>query len=104
MLLLKCDGDEIWSVNDCRKEGVPEIWIKELRDCFESGFNTNQNTIYKPDELYGERMVNQYEGVLGLHLALKLAEFIGIDWESVTSTAFSRRGKVEALKDALDDL
>jgi len=104
MLLLKCTGDQIWSVEACQKEGIPAIWIQELQDCFESGFDTDRNTIYVDDEWLGEKMVNQYKGVLDLHLAYKLAEYLGIDWKSETATALGRRAEVDALKDALDEL
>ena len=99
MMLLKCTGDEIWDESTCRKEGVPEIWIKELKDRFESGFDSDRNTIY-----HNEEMVNQYEGVLDLHLAYKLAEYLGIDWERVTASAMGRRAQVEAIKAELDEL
>ena len=62
LLLLKCTGDEIWSVETCQAAGVPQIWIDELVDCFESGYDTDRNTIYIDDDLTEEKMVNQYEG------------------------------------------
>ncbi len=99
MLLLKCKGDEIWSEPVCRREGIPEIWIEELKDGFESGFDSDRNTIYESG-----RMVNQFGGVQDLHLAYKLAEFIGIDWKQVTATAIGRAAEVHALKDALDEV
>ena len=49
-------------------------------------------------------MVNQYEGVLDLHLAYKLAEYIGIDWQRETATALGRAAEVKALQDALDEI
>ena len=104
MLLLKCTGNHIWSIQTCRNEGIPEIWIEELRDSFESGFDTDRNTIYVDDGLNGEKIVNQYEGVLDLHLAYKLAEYLGIDWKSETALKLGRSAEVEALKDALDEL
>ena len=99
MLLLKCTGDEIWNEETCRKEGVPELWIEELKDSFESGFDSDRNTIY-----YQDKLVNQFEGVLDLHLAFKLAEFLGIDWERATSSALGRRAQVDAIKAELDEL
>jgi hypothetical protein len=99
MLLLKCDGDEIWSVETCRAEGVPEAWIEELSNAFESGFDSDRNTIYESG-----RMVNQYHGVLDLHLAYKLAEFLGIDWQAATAMALGRQAEVAAIKAALDEL
>ena len=93
MLLLKCTGDEIWSVETCLAAGVPQIWIDELLDCFESGYDTDRNTIYVDDELTEEKMVNQYQGVLDLHLAYKLSEFLGIDWKSLTANKLGRRSR-----------
>ncbi|MDG1874157.1 MAG: hypothetical protein P8J27_09610 [Mariniblastus sp.] len=99
MLLLKCTGDEIWNEETCRQEGVPDLWIKELKDCFESGYNSDRNTIY-----HKEKMVNQYEGVLDLHLAYKLAEYLGIDWKQVTATSIGRRDQVKSIIAELDEL
>ncbi|MEM7784552.1 MAG: hypothetical protein AAF623_14480 [Planctomycetota bacterium] len=98
-LLLKCRGDEIWDLETCRQERIPESWIAEMMDAFESGFDRDSNTIY-----YEGKMVNQYEGVHDLHLAYKLAEFLGIDWKRATSGIISRCGQVQALKLELDEL
>ena len=99
LLLLKCDGDEIWSVETCQREGVPQIWIEELARSFESGFDTDRNTIYEQG-----RLVNQYHGVLDLHLAYKLAEFLGLDWQSVTQFKATRRDEVRAIKEAAEEM
>ena len=98
-LLLKCTGDEIWDEETCRSNGVPEAWIVELAENFESGFDTNKNTIY-----VDEQIVNQYRGVLDLHLAYKLAEFLGIDWQRATASALGRQAEVAAIKAELDEL
>ncbi len=99
MLLMKCTGDEIWDEDLCRQEGIPNSWIEELAENFESGFDTNRNSIYVENKL-----VNQYRGVLDLHLAYKLAEFIGIDWKRATVSSLSRRAEVEAIKAELDEI
>jgi hypothetical protein len=99
LLLLKCTGDEIWNEQTCRQLGVPESWIEELLDRFESGYDTDRNTLYEND-----KMINQYQGVLDLHLAYKLAEYLGINWQRATSGALSRRAEVEAIKAELDEL
>ena len=99
MLLLKCTGDEIWDEATCRRAGVPDSWIEELSQAFESGFDTDRNTIY-----HKGKVVNQFHGVLDLHLAYKLAEFLGIDWEKVTSGAMGRRAEVKAIQAELDEL
>lgn len=99
MLLLKCTGDEIWDLETCRRAGIPSGWIDELADSFESGFDTDRNTIY-----HQGRVVNQFHGVLDLHLAYKLAEFLGIDWQRATASAIGRRAEVAAIKAELDEL
>lgn len=99
LLLLKCNGDEIWNEDTCRAEGIPQDWIDELIGNYESGYDSDLNTIYEQSQ-----MVNQYRGVLDLHLAYKLAEFLGIDWQRATAGAITRRGEVAALKAELDEL
>ena len=99
MLLLKCEGDEIWPEDVCLAAGIPQVWIDELVEQYESGFDTDQNTIYKDGQI-----VNQFKGVSDLLLAYKLADYIGIDWQKETGQIISRTGKVDALKEALDEL
>lgn len=99
MLLLQCSGDEIWSETICREKGIPELWINELVDNFESGFDSDRNTIY-----LDQGVVNQYRGVLDLHLAYKLSEFLGIDWQKATAGALSRRAEVAAMQAEIDEL
>ena len=99
MLLLKCRGDEIWDEDACRVARIPEAWIDELKDRFESGFDSDRNSIYVDGKL-----VNQYEGISDLHLAYKLAEYLGIDWQRATSHAISRTAQVDAIKAEIDEL
>jgi len=99
LLLLKCVGDQIWDEQTCIDQGIPQIWFDELVENYESGFDNDRNTIY-----VNEHVVNQYRGVSDLHIALKLAEFLGIDWKRATSVAPGRRAQVEAIKAELDEL
>ena len=99
MLLSECVGDEIWSPQTCREKGIPGAWIEELADTFESGFDSDRQTIYEQG-----RMTNQYHGVRDLHLAYKLAEFLGADCERATSLALGREAEVRALQEAVDEL
>jgi hypothetical protein len=99
MLLLKCRGNEIWNDETCQQEGIPESWIAELRDRFESGFDSDRNSIYVDGKL-----VNQYEGVSDLQIAYKLAEYLGINWQQVTNTAIGREAQVAALQAELDEI
>lgn len=98
MLLEKCVGDEIWSVELCQNEGIPTHWIEELSDTFESGFNSDQETIYVQGSV-----TNQYRGCRDLDLAFKLGEYLGIDSQFVTSTSFSPLAKVQAIKEAVEE-
>jgi hypothetical protein len=99
ILLLNCVGDQIWDQQTCIEQGIPQIWFEELVENFESGFDSDRNTIY-----VNERVVNQYRGVSDLQIAFKLAEFLGIDWMRVTKTAIGRRAQVAAIKAELDEL
>lgn len=97
-LLMRCRGDEVWSVETCREERIPEAWIDELADAYESGFDRPDNT------LFTERgLINQYHGVHDLRLAYKLAEFLGIDWEGVTRSCPTRQAEVRALQEAWEE-
>ena len=97
-ILSQCSGEEIWSVETCRQAGVPEAWIEQLRDTFESGFRTDSQTIYVQDEV-----TNQYHGVRDLDLAIHLARSMGLDVDRITATVLGRRGIVAAIKEALMD-
>ena len=97
-LLAECTGRDIWSVAYCREQQVPDDWIEELADCFESGFHEDLETIYLQ-----ERPVNQYHGLRDVDLAKKLAEFLGVDVSRVCLTAWSPMAVVQALKEAVDE-
>lgn len=99
MLLLKCRGDEVWDLATCSAAGIPDSWIEELNDRYESGFDSDRNSLY-----VAGRLVNQFEGVSDLHLAFKLAEYIGIDWQRATQNAISRSAKVLAIQAELDEI
>ncbi|MFK8110792.1 MAG: hypothetical protein AB8B91_01240 [Rubripirellula sp.] len=97
-LLTKCTGDEIWSPTHCREVGVPEAWIEKLSDTFESGFQSNTQTIYVE-----EGLTNQYHGVRDVDLAMELARSLGIDLDRAIATASSRQAVVAAIKQAMMD-
>lgn len=99
LLLTRCRGDEVWSLEHARGMGVPESWIGELSDCYESGFDSNQNTLYTDSGL-----ANQYHGVADLEVAYRAAEYLGIDTERIRCLPLSRCGQVELLKAELDEL
>jgi hypothetical protein len=98
MLLSQCNGRDIWPVSFCREQGVPESWIDELADSFESGFRSRMQEIYVDDQL-----VNQFYGVQDLDLAYKLGEYLGVDTQRVTQLALSRTAQVRAIQAAVEE-
>lgn len=98
-LLEKCRGDEIWSVEVCRREGIPEQVIEQLSDATESGFETDLDTLYVDNQ-----MVNQYHGVQDLRLAFYLGELLGVETSAIQYQAFGRIAQVNAIKEAVEEL
>ena len=98
MLLDECTGHDIWSVDECRQKRIPEAWIDQLADAFESSFFDDRETIY-----VGQQKVNQYHGVHDLQLAFKLAELLGIDVDRYRSMIHERGALVRALQEAAED-
>ena len=99
MLLEKCRGDEIWPLELCREEGVPEDWINELADATESGFNSDLETLY-----VDEGVVNQFHGIQDLKLAFRLGELLGVDTSQIPFQAFGRIAQVHAIKEAVEEV
>lgn len=97
-LLEECTGVDIWPVDYCRQRGVPPAWIEEFADAYESGFDNEMQTIF-----FQDRPVNQFHGVLDLHLAKKLGEFLGIDVERASASALSREEIVRAIQEAVEE-
>ena len=95
-LLSKCVGDEIWSVETCRAARVPEAWIAQLADTFESGFRTDLQTIYVDGEV-----TNQYHGVRDLDVAIEVGRVLGLDVNRITEQTLGREAVVQAIKDAV---
>ena len=99
ILLAQCKGNEIWSPETCRGQGIPQAWIEELSDTFESGFNSDMDTIY-----VGDAITNQYHGVRDLEIAYRLAEFLGVDTSRATELALGTTAEVRALQEAVEEL
>jgi hypothetical protein len=98
MILSECTGDHIWSSDVCRERGVPQVWIDELEDCLESGFDHDRNTIYLQ-----ERLVNQYQGIRDVDLAVRLGEFLNVNVSTLASSALSRAQLVRAIQNAVEE-
>jgi hypothetical protein len=97
-ILEECRGDEIWSMEHCRQRGVPEVWVEELADTFESGFNRDSQKIY-----WKGNVTNQYHGVHDVVLAIQVAKSMGLDVDRVTATALGRKAIIQTIKQALMD-
>ncbi|MCC9658330.1 hypothetical protein [Rhodopirellula halodulae] len=100
-LLDECHGDDLWSVEHCRLRRVPEDWIEELADAFESSYRYRDQTISVPDPNLGRRVVNQYHGVRDVDLALKLGRQLGVDVDSIQAISFTRQALVRNIKEAV---
>lgn len=98
MLLSQCTGDEIWSPEHCRQHGVPQEWLEELLDNYESSFDRDSDTIYVDN-----RPTNQYHGVRDVDLAIKLGEYLGVDVAWAHSRASSRRHLVRLIREAVEE-
>ena len=95
-LLSECTGDEIWSIDHCRLRRVPESWIQQLSDTYESGFKSDRQTIYTDDGV-----TNQYHGVRDVDLAIALARSLGIKVDDQSIAPYDRARLVQAIKEAI---
>ena len=95
-LLAECTGDDIWSVQHCRARRVPESWITQLSDAFESGFDSDRQTIYTD-----RGVTNHYHGIRDVDLAIQLAQSMGIRVDANALARLSRARLVQAIKDAV---
>ncbi len=97
-LLAECTGDDLWSIEYCRQQGVPDAWIEELADGFESNFQKELQSIY-----VDRKRVNQYEGIRDVDLACKLGEFLGIDVTKIVTSCAERRRVVREIREAIEE-
>lgn len=97
-LLAECTGDDIWSLEHCRTRKIPESWIEELSDCYESSFEDDRQTIYVE-----RQRTNQYEGVRDVDLARKLGEYLGVETAELANRALSRTDLVRSIQEAAEE-
>ena len=97
MLLTECTGDDIWSLEHCRDRQVPEAWISELQDAYESGFESDDQTIY-----YQNEVVNQFNGIRDVDLACKIGQLLKIDVTRIAGQQVSRASVVREIREAID--
>ena len=102
-LLDECTGDDLWSVEHCHTRGVPQDWIDELADAFESSYRVSSQTIYVTGEDGTPRSVNQYYGVRDIDIAMRIGQQLGLDVDQIKAVAFSRQTTVDRIKEAVMD-
>lgn len=98
VLLQECNGDDIWSFEECQRQGVPKAWIQELCDIYESGFQANTQTIY-----YKGKVTNQFEGLRDVDLACRIATELGLNLRDILEFSISRMDCVHRIKEALEE-
>jgi hypothetical protein len=98
MLLTECTGDDIWSIEYCRQRNISDAWIVELRDAYESGFASDDQTIY-----YRNEVVNQFEGIRDVDLACKLGQLLKVDVANIVAKSFSRASVVRQIREAVEE-
>ncbi len=97
-LLAECTGDDIWSVEHCEVRRVPQRWVTELSDAYESGFRSDDQTTYTD-----AGVTNQYHGIRDVDLAIRIAAEIGIRVDDSAIARYGRARLVQAIKDAVMD-
>jgi hypothetical protein len=98
MLLSDCTGDEIWSIEHCRRVRVPDTWVADCVDAYESGFDDDSQTIY-----YRDRVVNQFEGVRDVDIACLIAKQLGLNIARLVESSFSRRDLVNKIRETVEE-
>ncbi|HUP78406.1 MAG TPA: hypothetical protein VM260_07545 [Pirellula sp.] len=97
-LLTECTGNDIWSIEYCRKRQVPEAWIIELQDAYESGFDSDDQTIY-----YNNEFVNQFEGIRDVDLACKIGKLLKVNISEIFQQQNSRASIVREIREAIEE-
>lgn len=98
LLLSECTGDDIWSIEYCHQRRVPDAWIAECADAYESGFDRNSNTIY-----YRDRIVNQFEGVRDVDIACLIGRAMGIDVRRLMESTLGRADLVRKIRETIEE-
>ncbi len=97
-LLSECTGDDIWSLQHCRERRVPQDWLDELADCFESNPQIDSETIY-----YRESATNQFEGIRDVDLARRIATFLRIELADLEQRALNRQHLVRLIQESAEE-
>jgi hypothetical protein len=89
-----------WYHNRCPIgfDEATEVVDDELRNGYESGFADPTQTIY-----YDGRVVNQFEGVLAVDIAVRVAATLGVDMTRIAGHHLSREGIVRAIREQVEE-
>ncbi len=103
-LLSECTGETLWPIEYCAARGVPQVWIDDLADTFESGFDNDRDTIYVSEKAYlAKQGTNQFHGIRDVDLAIRLGQELGVDVERPRTRLLGRAALVVAIKESLMD-
>ena len=103
-LLDQCDGDDVWSVELCRRRGVPQEWIDRLADAYESDPSRPDQTLHVDDGQGSWQAANQYHGVRDVDVARAVADELGVPRDELETCGRSRRGIVRAIRVAIEEM
>lgn len=98
MWLSECTGDDIWSIDYCRQRQIPPAWVNELCDAYESGFESDKQTIYFRNEV-----VNQFEGIRDVDLACKIGQYLKVNVARIVERQVSRAAVVREIREAIEE-
>lgn len=96
--LAECTGDDVWSIDYCKKSGIPESWIRDLSEIYESGFKTSNEVLYHE----GKR-IHQYKGIRDSDLAMRIALQLGYPVDAIERAALSHSDLVRRIKEAVEE-
>ncbi|TWU47084.1 hypothetical protein [Rubripirellula reticaptiva] len=103
-LLTECTGDTIWPIDHCQTRGLPQSWIDELSDAFESSFDDDRNTIYLDEiDFVNRQGTNQFHGIRDVDLAIQIGRSLNVDVDRLQATTLGRSALVAAIKEAVMD-
>ncbi|QDT04465.1 hypothetical protein K227x_28560 [Rubripirellula lacrimiformis] len=103
-LLSECTGETLWPVAYCLDRGVPQVWIDQLADSFESGFDHDRNTIYRSESDFQQgQATNQFHGIRDVDLAVMIGRHLGVDVDRLQQTALGRSALVDRIRESIMD-
>ena len=72
--------------------------MDELLDAYESGFESDSQTIY-----YRNEIINQFEGIRDVDLACKIGQYLKLNVARILERQISRSAVVRAIREAIEE-